>query len=83
MYFGHLSAIINRSKHGGMKRLILSFAQLSLPDKSYSIKVPSYNCNNKSYPGIELKAFLTKEFDRASMLHVEMDNDSNEVVTKR
>ena len=83
MYFGHLSAIINRSKHGGMKRLILSFAQLSLPNKSYSMKIPSYNCNNKSYPAIKLKAFLTKEFDRASMLHVEMDNASNKIVAKR
>ena len=81
--FGHLSAIVNNSKHRGIKRLKFSFDQLDTPHESCFIKIPSYDYNKKSFPEIEVKTFLTEEFDRASKLHIDMGNAINEILAKR
>ena len=80
--FGHLSAVVNHSKHRGVKRLKLSFSQLGMPLELYSIKIPSYNYNKKNFPEVEAKQFLESEFNRATKLHIDMGNAINEILAK-
>jgi hypothetical protein len=80
--FGHLSAIVNSSKHRGIKRLKLSFSQLGMPHEPYSIKIPSYDYNNKNFPEVEAKVFLASEFNRATKLQIYMGNAINEILAE-
>ncbi|MBC7755336.1 MAG: hypothetical protein H7Z20_01595 [Bdellovibrio sp.] len=56
--FGHLSAIVNHTKHRGVKRLSLCFSQLGMPNELYTIKIPLYEYNNKVFPEVDAKQFL-------------------------
>lgn len=76
--FKHLSAIVNNTKHRELKRLELSFDLTCPPNKSYSIKIPPY----RNYPKVEMKAFLTREYNRIFMLHVDIGNAINEILAK-
>ncbi|MES2580845.1 MAG: hypothetical protein V4552_09890 [Pseudomonadota bacterium] len=78
--FEHLSAIVNSTKHRAIKRLNLSFDLNSPPNKSYSMKIPAYHYKEKGFPEVEVKAFLTKEYNRIFKLHIDIGNAINEVL---
>ena len=77
--FKHLTAIVNNTKHRELKRLELFFDLTAELDKSYSIKIPAY----RGYPKVEMKDFLTTEYNRIFKLHIDIGNAINEILSKR
>jgi hypothetical protein len=87
--FDQLAALVNLSKHRSVVRPFLKEDLKGLAPQRHMLKVPSFTHKGRSsdkdreYPEVSIKDFLEPEYDRCSVLVIEIGNALNAVLRAR
>ena len=81
--FTHLAALVNHSKHRSVVQLSLNEDRTGLAPQRHMLKVPRFDHKGTPYPEVSIKDFIEPEYDRCSVLVIEIGNALNAVLRAR
>lgn len=87
--FAHLAALVNHSKHRSVVQPFLNEDRTGLASQCHTLKIPSFvredktPAKNTTYPEVSIKDFLEPEYDRCSILVIDIGNSLNAVLRAR
>lgn len=70
--FSHLAALVNHGKHRSVVQPSLNEDQTGLAPQRHTLKLPRFEYEGVSYPDISIKDFLEPEYDRCSVLVIDI-----------
>jgi hypothetical protein len=80
--FNHLAAISNRSKHRSIVRPSLREDYTGTKDK-VRLEFPAFTHGRVHYPGVPVREFTEREYNRCARLIVDIGNALNEILRER
>jgi hypothetical protein len=81
--FTHLAALVNHSKHRSVVQTSLNEDRMGLASQRYTLKIPRFDHKDTPYPEVSIKDFIEPEYDRCSVLVIEIGNALNAVLRAR
>lgn len=81
--FAHLAALVNHSKHRSVVQPSLNEDQTGLAPQRHRLKLPRFVYEGAEYPEVSIKDFLEPEYDRCSVLVIDIGNSLNAVLRAR
>jgi hypothetical protein len=80
--FKHLAAISNSSKHRNVVKVNIH-QNLTGVGEPVHLEFPAFKYNDVPYPGVPVREFTEREFNRCARLIVDIGNELNRVLAAR
>ena len=81
--FSHLTPLANHSKHRSVVLPSLNEDQTGQKPGRHMLRLAAFEYEGENYPEVSIKDFLAAEYDRCSVLVIEIGNELNAVLRAR